>query len=125
MAVVMVTRPVVWQRLASCLRSTSFDIFVSSTDNLNIITLDHLKMNIASVGNTEHFDSEIDLAGSEGIVVSVMVTTAPTSTPTIAPTMISTTAPVMAPACAGVANCTHAPTCRPHLRIQVVVRVDS
>ena len=57
-------------------------------------------MNIAFDGNTEHCDNGIDLAGSEGIVVSVMVTTAPTST----------TAPAMAPACEGIPNRTHAPT---------------
>ena len=39
---------------------SEIDIFASSTDNLNIITLDHLKMNIALVGNTEHFDNEIE-----------------------------------------------------------------
>ena len=31
----------------------------SSKDNLNIIALDHLKMNVAFVGNNEHFDNEI------------------------------------------------------------------
>ena len=38
---------------------SEFDIFASSTDNLNIIVLDHLKMNVAFVGNNEHFDNEI------------------------------------------------------------------
>ena len=38
---------------------TEIDTFASSTDNLNIIALDHLKMNVAFVGNNEHFDNEI------------------------------------------------------------------
>ena len=46
----------------SCPRSTSF---VSST---SIITFDHMKKlkNNTFVGNTAHFDNEINLAGSEG-----------------------------------------------------------
>ena len=46
----------------SCPRSTSF---VSST---SIITFDHMKKlkNNTFVGNTGHFDNEVDLAGSEG-----------------------------------------------------------
>merc|ERR1712066_902032 len=41
------------------------DIFVSSTGNFNIITLDHMKKmkNNAIVGNIGHFDNEIDMAG--------------------------------------------------------------
>ena len=35
--------------------------------NLNINALDHLKKYSAFVGNTEHFDKKIDLAGSEGL----------------------------------------------------------
>ena len=44
-------------------------IFVSSTGNFNIIALDHMNKlkNIAFVGNSEHFDNEINLAGSEGL----------------------------------------------------------
>jgi len=44
------------------------DIFVSSTGNFNIITLDHMKKmkNNAIVGNIGHFDNEIDMAGLEG-----------------------------------------------------------
>jgi len=44
------------------------DIFVSSTGNFNIITLDHMKKmkNNAIVGNIGHFDNEIDMAGVEG-----------------------------------------------------------
>merc|ERR1712057_77779 len=43
------------------------DIFVSSTGNYNIITLDHMKKmkNNAIVGNIGHFDNEIDMAGLE------------------------------------------------------------
>merc|ERR1711948_110992 len=43
------------------------DIFVSSTGNFNIITLDHMKKmkNNAIVGNIGHFDNEIDMAGLE------------------------------------------------------------
>ena len=39
-------------------------IFVSSTGNFNIITLDHMNKlkNIAFVGNTGHFDNEINFA---------------------------------------------------------------
>ena len=37
--------------------------FVSSTGNFNTITLDRVKMNTAFVGNTGHFDNEIDLVG--------------------------------------------------------------
>jgi len=44
------------------------DIFVSSTGNFNIITLEHMKKmkNNAIVGNIGHFDNEIDMAGVEG-----------------------------------------------------------
>ena len=45
---------------------SEIDIFVSSTGDLNIITLDHMKVNIAFVGNTEHFDNQFDLTGSQG-----------------------------------------------------------
>merc|ERR1712228_629076 len=47
---------------------SEIDIFVSSTGNYNIITLDHMaKMkNNAIVGNIGHFDNEIDMAGLEG-----------------------------------------------------------
>merc|ERR1719198_1776873 len=43
------------------------DIFVSTTGNFNIITVDHMsKMkNNAIVGNIGHFDNEIDMAGLE------------------------------------------------------------
>merc|ERR1719450_53491 len=44
------------------------DIFISSTGNFNIITVDHMKKmkNNAIVGNIGHFDNEIDMAGLEG-----------------------------------------------------------
>merc|ERR1711977_193052 len=44
------------------------DIFVTTTGNFNIITLDHMKKmkNNAIVGNIGHFDNEIDMAGLEG-----------------------------------------------------------
>jgi len=44
------------------------DIFVSSTGNFNIITVEHMKnmKNNAIVGNIGHFDNEIDMAGIEG-----------------------------------------------------------
>merc|ERR1711904_184959 len=44
------------------------DIFVSSTGNYKIITLEHMKCmkNNAIVGNIGHFDNEIDMAGIEG-----------------------------------------------------------
>ena len=50
----------------SCLSSTS--LFPQRV-NSNISTLDHRKMtkNSALVGNTGHFDNEIDLVGSEGL----------------------------------------------------------
>merc|ERR1712149_101913 len=43
------------------------DIFVSSTRNYKIITLEHMKnmKNNAIVGNIGHFDNEIDMAGLE------------------------------------------------------------
>jgi len=43
------------------------DIFVSSTGNFEIITLEHMKnmKNNAIVGNIGHFDNEIDMAGLE------------------------------------------------------------
>merc|ERR1711988_1644770 len=40
------------------------DIFVSTTGNFNIITIEHMKNN-AIVGNIGHFDNEIDMAGLE------------------------------------------------------------
>merc|ERR1712078_108140 len=45
------------------------DVFVSSTGNFNIITLEHMKKmkNNAIVGNIGHFDNEIDMAGLEGM----------------------------------------------------------
>merc|ERR1719281_1513481 len=44
------------------------DIFVSTTGNYNIITVEHMKKmkNNAIVGNIGHFDNEIDMAGLEG-----------------------------------------------------------
>merc|ERR1711988_1492352 len=43
------------------------DIFVTTTGNFNIITLEHMKKmkNNAIVGNIGHFDNEIDMAGLE------------------------------------------------------------
>jgi len=43
------------------------DIFVSTTGNFNIITIEHMKKmkNNAIVGNIGHFDNEIDMAGLE------------------------------------------------------------
>merc|ERR1711869_72489 len=43
------------------------DIFVTTTGNFNIITLDHMKKmkNNAIVGNIGHFDNEIDMEGLE------------------------------------------------------------
>jgi adenosylhomocysteinase len=43
------------------------DIFVSSTGNYKIITLEHMKnmKNNAIIGNIGHFDNEIDMAGLE------------------------------------------------------------
>merc|ERR1711868_181134 len=43
------------------------DIFISSTGNYKIITLEHMKKmkNNAIVGNIGHFDNEIDMAGLE------------------------------------------------------------
>merc|ERR1711904_747353 len=45
------------------------DIFVTTTGNFNIITLDLMKKmkNNAIVGNIGHFDNEIDMAGLEGL----------------------------------------------------------
>merc|ERR1711865_105267 len=45
------------------------DIFVSTTGNFNIITLEHMKKmkSNAIVGNIGHFDNEIDMAGIEGM----------------------------------------------------------
>merc|ERR1712064_273087 len=45
------------------------DIFVTTTGNFNIITLEHMKKmkNHAIVGNIGHFDNEIDMAGLEGM----------------------------------------------------------
>merc|ERR1711957_494329 len=47
---------------------SEIDIFVSTTGNFNIITLDHMKKmkNNAIVGNIGHFDNEIGMAGLEG-----------------------------------------------------------
>jgi adenosylhomocysteinase len=44
------------------------DIFVSTTGNKDIITIEHMKKmkNNAIVGNIGHFDNEIDMAGLEG-----------------------------------------------------------
>merc|ERR1712224_309192 len=48
---------------------SEMDIFVTTTGNFNIITLDHMKKmkNNAIVGNIGHFDNEIDMAGLEGM----------------------------------------------------------
>merc|ERR1712228_1140386 len=45
------------------------DIFVTTTGNFNIITVDMMKKmkNNAIVGNIDHFDNEIDMAGLEGM----------------------------------------------------------
>merc|ERR1712124_83202 len=45
------------------------DIFVTTTGNFNIITLENMKKmkNNAIVGNIGHFDNEIDMAGLEGM----------------------------------------------------------
>merc|ERR1711862_664230 len=45
------------------------DIFITTTGNFNIITLEHMKKmrNNAIVGNIGHFDNEIDMAGLEGM----------------------------------------------------------
>merc|ERR1711975_114351 len=45
------------------------DIFVSTTGNFNIITVEHMKKmkNNAIVGNIGHFDNEIDMAGLESV----------------------------------------------------------
>merc|ERR1711908_151387 len=45
------------------------DIFVTTTGNFNIITLEHMKKmkNNAIVGSIGHFDNEIDMAGLEGM----------------------------------------------------------
>merc|ERR1711865_678134 len=47
---------------------SEIDIFVTTTGNFNIITVDHMKKmkNNAIVGNIGHFDNEIDMAGLEG-----------------------------------------------------------
>ena len=46
------------------------DIFASLTCKFHIITFVHMKKlnNSAFVGNTRHFNNEIDFAGSEGLV---------------------------------------------------------
>ena len=49
---------------------TEIDIFASSADNLNIIALDHLKMNIAFVGNN-------DLKRASGWMMSCQLNSAP------------------------------------------------
>merc|ERR1712119_182355 len=43
------------------------DIFVTTTGNMGIITVNHMKnmKNNAIVGNIGHFDNEIDMAGLE------------------------------------------------------------
>merc|ERR1712159_316032 len=48
------------------------DIFVTTTGNFNIITVEHMKKmkNNAIVGNIGHFDNEIDMAGLEKAVGS-------------------------------------------------------
>merc|ERR1719191_2695940 len=45
------------------------DIFVTTTGNYDIITLEHMKKmkNNAIAGNIGHFDNEIDMAGLEGM----------------------------------------------------------
>jgi len=45
------------------------DIFVTTTGNFNIITVEHMKKmkNNAIVGNIGHFDNEIDMAGLEDV----------------------------------------------------------
>merc|ERR550537_300120 len=45
------------------------DIFVSTTGNFNIITVEHMKKmkNNAIVGNIGHFDNEIDMEGLEKV----------------------------------------------------------
>merc|ERR1712000_505521 len=45
------------------------DIFISTTGNYKIITLEHMKKmkNNAIVGNIGHFDNEIDMQGLEGL----------------------------------------------------------
>merc|ERR1712127_1160359 len=45
------------------------DIFTSATGNFDIITLEHMQKmkNNAIVGNIDHFDNEIDMAGIEGM----------------------------------------------------------
>merc|ERR1711881_494152 len=47
---------------------SEMDIFVTTTGNFNIITLDHMKKmkNNAIVGNIGHFDNEIQMAELEG-----------------------------------------------------------
>merc|ERR1712203_1057016 len=47
---------------------SEIDIFVTTTGNFNIITVEHMKKmkNNAIVGNIGHFDNEIDMAGLEG-----------------------------------------------------------
>ena len=48
---------------------SEIDIFVSSAGNFNFSTVDHVKKltNNTFVGNTGHFDNDIDFAGSEGL----------------------------------------------------------
>merc|ERR1711990_1201828 len=48
---------------------SEMDIFVTTTGNFNIITLEHMKKmkNNAIVGNIGHFDNEIDMEGLEAI----------------------------------------------------------
>jgi adenosylhomocysteinase len=48
---------------------SEMDIFVTTTGNFNIITLEHMKKmkNNAIVGNIGHFDNEIDMEGLEGL----------------------------------------------------------
>jgi len=51
------------------------DIFVTSTGNFNIITIEQMKKmkNNAIVGNIGHFDNEIDMAGLENVKNQVKV----------------------------------------------------
>ena len=42
-------------------------VFVASANNFSFIAWVHEKMNMSIVGNTGHFDYDIDCAGSEGL----------------------------------------------------------
>ncbi len=52
------------------------DIFITTTGNFHVITLDHMKQmkDGAIVGNIGHFDNEIDMAGLEALQGSKKVT---------------------------------------------------